>query len=135
MIYLTRKYDFCASHRLYHPDFSDAKNFEIFRECSNANGHGHNYELEVTVGGESDPETGMVVDMLALDAVVQSHLLDKVDHKHMNLDVDFLAGKIPTAEVMVQAFWQELVPYIPGTAKLIRMRLLETKKNFAEYRG
>jgi len=135
MMYLTRKYDFCASHRLHNPEFSEDKNLEVFRECSNTNGHGHNYELEVTVGGEVDSETGMVVDMLALDQCVQKHLLDKVDHKHMNFDVEFLAGKIPTAEVMVHAFWGELAPHIPGTAKLVRLRLLETKKNFAEYRG
>lgn len=135
MLYLTRRYEFCATHRLYNPSFSDAQNCEVFRECNNINGHGHNYELEVTVAGVPDDKTGMVVDIWLLDQVVQKQLLDYVDHKNMNLDVPFLAGVIPTAELMVRAFWDELVGHIPAPAKLSRLRLLETRKNFAEYRG
>lgn len=135
VIDLTRRYDFCATHRLYNPEFSDEQNEVIFRECNNPNGHGHNYELDVTVRAEPDPETGMVIDMVALDETVKAHLLSRIDHKNMNLDVEFLSGKIPTAEIMVQAFWQELSPHIPAPAKLYKMRLLETKRNYAEYYG
>ena len=136
-VYLTRKYDFCATHRLYNPEFSDEQNCEVFRECNNINGHGHNYELEVTVEGTPDAKTGMIVDIWALDSVVKDHVIQLVDHKNLNLDVDFLAGQIPTAEIIVKSFWQQLEKPVNklGTAKLYRLRLLETKNNFAEYRG
>ena len=135
MLYLTRRYDFCASHRLYNPAFSDEKNWEVFRECNNPNGHGHNYELEVTIAGTPDPQTGMVIDLVALDTLLQKHLIQKVDHKHLNLDVDFLHEVIPTAENIVYAFWQELAPAMPQPARLHRLRLLESKNNSAEYQG
>lgn len=136
-VYLTRTYDFCATHRLYNPAFSDAKNCEVFRECNNVNGHGHNYTLEVTVCGVPDAETGMIVDIWDLDGVVKDRLIQHVDHKNMNLDVAFLKDQIPTAEVMVKAFWNELDKPVADlkAAKLYRLRLLETKNNFAEYRG
>ncbi|MEB3287594.1 MAG: 6-carboxytetrahydropterin synthase [Vampirovibrionales bacterium] len=132
---LTRKYDFCATHRLYNPSFSDEQNQTVFRECNNPNGHGHNYELEVSVSGVPDQETGMVIDLVALDMLVSKWILAKVDHKNMNLDVDFLSGIIPTAELMAEAFWKQLCPHIPEPARLYKIRLIETKKNYAEYYG
>lgn len=135
MIYFTRRYDFCATHRLYNPDFSDEENCEIFRECNNPNGHGHNYELFVTVTGEPDPKTGMVVDLWALDEVVRRVILDRVDHRNLNLDVDFMAGHIPTAENIVRLIWDELSPHIPEPAVLDKLLLIETRNNSAEYRG
>lgn len=134
-LFLTRKYEFPASHRLFNPDWSDAENARVFRQCNNPNGHGHNYELEVTVQGEPDPRMGMVVDIYALDEVVRERVLDRVDHKNLNLDVNFMQGLIPTAENIVCAIWRELAPHIPAPATLARLRLLETRNNFAEYHG
>lgn len=134
-LYLTRRYEFPASHRLHNPDWSDAQNARIFRQCNNLNGHGHNYDLEVTVKGSPDPRLGMVVDIYALDQVVKNVILARVDHKNLNVDVDFLQGLIPTAENIVLAIWQELFPHVPEPAQLARLRLVETRNNFAEYRG
>lgn len=135
MIYLTRRYEFSASHRLYNPEFPDEKNWEVFRECNNPNGHGHNYELEVTIKGVPDSRTGMVMDICAMDELVQARLIKRVDHKHLNLDVDFLTGVIPTAENIVYCFWQELEPGIPRPVRLHRLRLFESKNNVAEFAG
>lgn len=134
-LYLTRRYEFSASHRLYNPAFPDEKNWEVFRECNNPNGHGHNYELEVTIQGSPDPRTGMLLDLGALDELVQERLIRHVDHKHLNLDVPFLQEVIPTAENIVYMFWRELSPAVPKTVRLHRLRLLESKNNVAEYQG
>ena len=134
-VFLTRKYEFPASHRLFNPAFSDEENARVFRQCNNINGHGHNYELEVTVKGVPDPRLGMVVDIYELDQIVDRVLLQQVDHKNLNMDVEFLQGMIPTAENMVCAFWKELSPHIPKPAQLARLRLVETRNNFVEYRG
>lgn len=135
MLYLTRTYDFCASHRLYNPDFSDEKNWDIYRECSRANGHGHNYGLEVRVKGTPDPRLGMVVDIYELDNIVKARIIDKVDHYHLNYDVDFLTGINPTAENVVMAFWDQLHGQLPAGCELDKLILHETKKNIAEYTG
>ena len=132
---LTRRYEFCASHRLYNPAMNDAENRQTFGKCSNPNGHGHNYQLEVTVSGTPDPETGLLVDLMALDRCVDDTLLQAVDHKDFNRDVPFMAGQIPTTETIVVAFWQQLQARIPGPAKLYALRLQETRNNVAEYRG
>lgn len=134
-VLLTRKYDFPASHRLYNPNWSEAENQRVFRQCNNPNGHGHNYELEVTVKGQPDPRLGMVVDIYELDQVVRRVVLDRVDHKNLNVDVDFMHGVIPTAENIVAAIWQELAPHVPAPAQLARLRLVETRNNCAEYWG
>lgn len=134
-MFLTRKYEFPASHRLYNPAWSDEENARVFRQCNNPNGHGHNYELEVTVKGQPDARLGMVVDIYELDQVVKREILDRVDHKNLNIDVEFMQGLIPTAENIVWAIWRELAPHIPGSASLARLRLVETRNNFAEYRG
>lgn len=133
MIYLTRRYDFCASHRLYNPQFSDEMNCEIFRECNNPNGHGHNYELEVTIKGHPDPKTGMLVDIVLLDDLVRDRIIQWVDHKHLNHDVAMFEGIIPTAENIVAIFWQHLVEAVPAASPLHRIRLYESKNNVAEY--
>ena len=134
MVYVTRKAEFSASHRLYNPDWPDAKNEETFGKCNNPNGHGHNYSVEVTVKGDPPSETGMVIDLKKLGDIIERELIDKVDHKHMNQDVDFMTGIIPTAENMAIAFWQILKPRIvEGT--LVSIRLYESTNNFVEYRG
>lgn len=134
MVYLTRKEHFCASHRLFNPTFSDQKNLEIYGKCAYPNGHGHNYELEVTVVGEPDKDTGMIIDLKKLSDIINTEIIDEVDHKHLNFDVDFLQGIIPTAENIAKVFWQILFPKIT-VGKLYSLKVFETPDNFAEYRG
>ncbi len=134
MVYLSRKEYFCASHRLFNPKFSQEENLKIYGKCAYANGHGHNYELEVTVIGEPNPDTGMILDLKILSDIIKKEITDKVDHRHLNIDIDFLQGIIPTAENLAMVFWNMLAPKInPG--KLYSIRVSETPNNFAEYRG
>ncbi len=134
MVYLTRKEHFCASHRLYNPKFSDQENLALYGKCAYANGHGHNYEIEVTVAGEPDIETGMIMDLKKLADIIDREILEKVDHKHLNFDVDFLKGVIPTAENIAMIFWNILTPKITA-GKLYSVKVYETQNNFAEYKG
>ncbi len=134
MIYLTRKEHFCASHRLFNPKFSEAKNLEIYGKCAYANGHGHNYEIEVTVAGKPDKETGMILDLKKLADIIDAEILVKVDHRHLNFDVDFLKNVIPTAENLAEKFWEILQPKIPA-GRLHSVKVYETPNNFAEYKG
>ncbi len=134
MVYLTRKEHFSASHRLHNPDWTDEKNQEVYGKCNNLYGHGHNYDIEVTVVGNPPKETGMVIDLKKLSDIINEEIIDKVDHKHMNFDVDFLQGLIPTAENMAIAFWQILNNNIQG-GKLYAIKLYESDNNFVEYRG
>ena len=134
MIYLTRKEHFCASHVLSNPKFSEKQNFEIYGKCANPHGHGHNYEIEVTVAGKPDKDTGMILDLKKLSEIIEKEIIDKVDHKHLNIDVDFLKGVLPTAENLAMAFWKILKPKIEA-GKLYSIKVSETTNNFAEYRG
>ncbi len=134
MIYITRKVEFCASHRLYNPDFPDDKNAAVFGLCNNPNGHGHNYCMEVTVKGEVDPETGMVLDLKALKALINEEIINKVDHKNFNMDVEFMKGVIPTAENIAIKFWEILEPKIQR-GQLHEIKLYESERNFVTYRG
>jgi 6-pyruvoyltetrahydropterin/6-carboxytetrahydropterin synthase len=134
MVYLTRREHFCASHRLFNPNFSDEKNLAVYGKCAYPNGHGHNYDLEVSVVGEPDPETGMILDLKKLADIIDEEIIDKVDHKHLNFDIDFLHGVIPTAENLATVFWNILEPRIKA-GKLHAVRVYETPNNFAEYRG
>ena len=108
MIFVTRKTHFSAAHRLYNPTFSDERNEDVFDKCNNFWGHGHNYVLEVTVKGLPDPGTGYVIDLKKLKALLEEVIINKVDHRHLNFDVDFLQGVIPTVENLCVAFWQQL---------------------------
>lgn len=134
MIYLTRKADFSAAHRLYNPEWSDEKNDEVFDKCNNKNGHGHNYILEVTVCGEIDPSTGYLVDLKKLKTIIQNQIISKLDHKNLNTDVDFLHGIIPTAENIAICIWNILKDTV-SPVRLYRIRLHETEKNIVEYQG
>jgi len=134
MVYVTRKANFSASHRLFNPEWSDEKNNAVFGKCNNPNGHGHNYDIEVTVVGDPPSETGMVIDLKKLGDILEKEVVDKVDHKHMNLDVDFLQGVIPTAENMAVAFWKILKPKITE-GRLYSIKLYESTNNLVEYRG
>lgn len=134
MIYITRKLEFCASHRLYNPDYSDEKNAEVFGLCNNPNGHGHNYVMEVTVRGEVHPETGMVLDLKALKKLVNEEIILKVDHKNLNVDVPFLKDVIPTAENLAIQFWEVLESRLES-GQLHEIKLYESERNFVIYRG
>jgi 6-pyruvoyltetrahydropterin/6-carboxytetrahydropterin synthase len=131
---ITKQVEFSASHRLFNPAFSDEKNWETYGICNNHNGHGHNYVLEVTLIGEVDPETGMIIDLKKLKEILDQVLIGKVDHKNLNLDVPFLQGCVPTVEMLVLRFWDELAGKIPG-CRLKELTLYESRTNFARYRG
>ncbi|MFB3131905.1 MAG: 6-carboxytetrahydropterin synthase [Rhodothermales bacterium] len=133
-VYVTRKVHFNAAHRLHNPARSDAWNRETFGKCNNPNWHGHNYLLEVTVAGEPDPDTGYVIDLGVLKGLVEEKIVDKVDHKNLNLEVDFLEGVLPSTENFIVAIWNELHEALPS-GRLHAVRLYETERNVAEYRG
>jgi 6-pyruvoyltetrahydropterin/6-carboxytetrahydropterin synthase len=134
MIYLTRKEYFSASHRLYNEKFTDEQNTDIYGKCAYPSGHGHNYEVAVTIVGEPDPDTGMILDLKKLSDLINEEIIEKVDHKHLNMDVDFLKGIIPTTENLAMAFWKILEPKIKF-GKLYSITISETSNNFAEYKG
>jgi 6-pyruvoyltetrahydropterin/6-carboxytetrahydropterin synthase len=134
MVYVTRRATFSASHRLFNPELSKEENIALFDKCANEMGHGHNYVLEVTVAGEPQERSGYVIDLKDLKEILKTEILDKVDHKHLNYDVEFLRGVIPTAENVARAFWRILQPRITG-GKLYSIRLHETENNIVEYRG
>lgn len=137
-IYLSRKEHFNAAHKLYNPNWSEEKNVEMFGPCANANWHGHNFELTVTVKGDPDPETGFVVDLKKLSIVIRELVISKLDHKNLNLDVDFMLGKMASTETLAMEIWKILAPQIPtlsASAKLYKITLYETPRNFVEYLG
>ncbi|MBI5300474.1 MAG: 6-carboxytetrahydropterin synthase [Deltaproteobacteria bacterium] len=134
MIYITRKLDFCASHRLHNPAFSDEKNKEVFGLCNNPNGHGHTYTLEVTIKGEADPGNGMVMDFKHLKQLIKTEIIAKVDHKNLNVDVPFLEGVISTVENMAMIFWDILEPKIKNGV-IYEIKLYESERNYVIYRG
>lgn len=137
IVEITRREEFSASHRLHNPALSDAENRELYGVCNNRNGHGHNYEFEVTVRGEVPPGTGMVMNLTDLMRILGDDVLPQVDHKHLNHDVPFLEGVIPTAENIAIALWELLAPRIqthPG-CRLHKIKLWESRANSVEYRG
>jgi 6-pyruvoyltetrahydropterin/6-carboxytetrahydropterin synthase len=131
---ITRLLRFNAAHRVHNPALSDEENQRLFGKCNNPNWHGHNYTLEVTVEGPVDPRTGYVMDLGDLKAVAMRELVDKLDHKNLNLDVPFLAGTIPTTENLVLACWRVLEPLVTP-ARLRKLRLWETENHYVEYEG
>ncbi len=138
-VIVTRQVHFNASHRLHNPGRSAAWNKRNFGLCHSPNFHGHNYVLEVSVAGRPDPETGYVIDLGILKRILERSILSECDHKNLNLDVPFLKGVIPTSENLVCAFWgriwQRLVPYLKNGARLWRIRLYETPRNYFDYFG
>lgn len=137
MIYIVRKEHFNAAHRLFNPKWSDEKNEEVFGPCANTHWHGHNFELIVTLKGEPDPETGFVYDLKQLGKLIKKEIIDKVDHKNLNMDVDFMEGKLTSCENLAIEFWKILDPKIKATSKarLHKIHLIETHKNSVEYYG
>jgi 6-pyruvoyltetrahydropterin/6-carboxytetrahydropterin synthase len=135
VVHITRQVHFNSAHRLYNPNRSLAWNQAKFGLCTNPHWHGHNYVLEVTVKGRPDPETGYIMDLSELKRVLHVAVVDKCDHRNLNDEVDFLRGTIPSTENLVIAFWREIAPHLPPRAKLHRVRLYETPRNFADFYG
>lgn len=136
MIYITRRERFNAAHRLYRKDYSDAKNLEVFGKCSNPNWHGHNYYLYVTVKGTLNPETGFVVNLSSLSKIINEHVIQKIDHKNMNLEVDFMSGHLASTENLAIAIWEQLKnPVKQLGASLHCVKIIETENNYVEYYG
>ncbi|MEK7668681.1 MAG: 6-carboxytetrahydropterin synthase [Gemmatimonadota bacterium] len=133
-VVVTRRAHFNAAHRLFNPTWSDAENARVFGPCANPNYHGHNYDLDVSVVGEVDPDTGYVLDIKTLKDLIAAHVLDRLDHKNLNLDVPEFARTIPTAENIVVQCWRWLEPVIPA-GRLTRIVLWETGRNLVEYTG
>ncbi len=134
VVYITRRTTFSASHRLHSNELSAEENRQIYGKCNHPNGHGHNYVLEITVRGEVDARTGMVMNLVDLKKAMEEEILDLVDHKHLNLDVPFFQKIVPTAENMAVVFWQLLEPALPP-GMLYEVKLHETENNVAIYRG
>ena len=135
VVHITRQVHFNSAHRLYNPNRSLAWNQAKFGLCTNPHWHGHNYVLEVTVKGRPDPETGYIMDLSELKRVLHVAVVDKCDHRNLNDEVDFLRGTIPSTENLVIAFWREIAPHLPPRARLHRVRLYETPRNFADFFG
>jgi 6-pyruvoyltetrahydropterin/6-carboxytetrahydropterin synthase len=131
---VTRRVHFSAGHRLHNPSFDEERNRETYGLCNRPNGHGHNYDLEVTVEGEIDPETGFVMDLKRLKALLGRSVLADLDHANLNLDVPWLDGIIPTTENLAVAIWGQLDGDL-GPVRLVSIRLWETDRNMVEYRG
>lgn len=138
MVYLSRKEHFNAAHKLSNPAWTKEKNQEVFGPCANENWHGHNFDLIVTVKGDPDPDTGFVVDLKKLSTLIRKEVIEKLDHKNLNLDVDFMRGKMASTENLAIEIWRILAPAIPALssrARLHSIRLFETPRNYVEYFG
>ena len=135
MVYLTRVEHFNAAHKLYNPAWSKERNEEVFGKCANEHWHGHNYELLVTIKGKPDPDTGFLYDVKQLSRLIQLHVLDKLDHRNLNMDVDFMQGQLCSTENLAIAIWQQLEPHLPQAVKLHCIKLYETPRIFVEYFG
>lgn len=132
---VTRRVHFSAAHRLRREGWSDEENLRVFGPCANPGGHGHNYELDVTVEGEVDPATGFVMDLRLLRDRVERLVLEEVDHRNLNEEVAWLRGVNPTTENLVVAIWRRLAGELPEGVRLARLVLWETPRNFVEYTG
>jgi 6-pyruvoyltetrahydropterin/6-carboxytetrahydropterin synthase len=136
MIYLTRRERFCAAHRMFRKEWSDDVNLRVFGKCSNPNWHGHNYILWITVRGEPSEEHGFVMNINTLKQIILDNVINKIDHKNINLEVDFMTGRIATTENLAIAIWNELNPFIMKEgASLYCVKIEETENNSIEYYG
>lgn len=136
MIHITRRELFCAAHMLRNENWDDKKNLEVFGKCSNPNWHGHNFELFVTVKGEVNPLTGFVINLKELSNLIEKKVIQKIDHKNINLDVDFMAGKMASTEVLAISIWEQLEAGVLELGGILHcVKLQETENNFVEYYG
>jgi len=135
MIFLTRYEHFNAAHKLYNPEWTEEKNNEVFGKCANANWHGHNYELIVTIKGEINKDTGFLMDAKKLSEILQTYVCDKLDHRNLNMDVNFMTGKLASTENLAVAIWEQIEPHLPTNVKLHCVKLYETPRICVEYFG
>ncbi|HEX5385246.1 MAG TPA: 6-carboxytetrahydropterin synthase [Gemmatimonadales bacterium] len=131
---MTRRVHFNAAHRLYNPEHSDEWNRTTYGKCANPNFHGHNYEMDITVEGDIDPDTGYVFDLTHLHRLAEERVLRHLDHKNLNVDVPWFTELIPTAENIAVVCWRQLCPALPAGLTL-RLRLWETPRNYVDYEG
>jgi 6-pyruvoyltetrahydropterin/6-carboxytetrahydropterin synthase len=134
MVYLTRKCEFSAAHYYHNPEFSPEENRRLFGKCNNPNGHGHNYTLEVTVKGNVDQRTGYVVDVAAIKQVLDREVMEVLDHRFLNKEVQEFATRIPTTENLAIVIWNWLEPKL-SMAQLHRVRLHESPDLFVDFYG
>jgi len=136
MIYITRRERFNAAHRLFRHDFTDKQNLDVFGKCSNPNWHGHNYELFITVKGEIDEKTGFLVNLKTLSKIIRLHVINKLDHKNINLEVDFMQDKLASTENLAVGIWHEINQYISELGiDLHCVKVMESENNYVEYFG
>ncbi|MCD6063924.1 MAG: 6-pyruvoyl tetrahydrobiopterin synthase [Flavipsychrobacter sp.] len=136
MVYLTRVEHFNAAHRLYNENWSEEQNREVFGKCANANWHGHNYELHVTIKGDPHPETGFIFNAKTLGDLIKDVIIERADHRNLNMDVDFMKGKLTSAENFAIGIWNELRSHIENEgAQLHCVKLYETPRIYVEYFG
>jgi len=135
MLYLTRVEHFNAAHKLYNPDWSREENEEVFGKCTNENCHSHNYELYVTIKGEVNADTGFLYDIKKLSGIIKDHVIEKLDHKNLNMDVAFLRDKICSTENLAIGIWQQLQSNLPIGIELHCIKLFETPRIYVEYYG
>ena len=134
-VYLSRKIYFSCAHRYHNPNWSDRKNQEVFGPCNNPHGHGHNYELEVTLKGEVDPHTGMVMNLSDLDAILQDKIMKPLDHRHLNHEVPYFTEIIPTTEEIAIYCWKEIAASLKKPIRLYSVRLYENPELYVDYYG
>lgn len=135
MVYLTRRERFSASHRLHNPAWTDEENEAMFGKCANEFFHGHNFQIFVTVKGKPDATTGFFVNAHELSKIIKREIIDKVDHKNINMQVDFMQGIIPSCENFVMKIWQQIIPHLPDGCILHSIKLVETENIYVEYFG
>ena len=135
ILHLTRKEHFNAAHRLWNKQWTEEKNYEVFGKCANPHFHGHNFDLHITVKGEPDPDTGCVINLKDLKKIINTEILEELDHKNLNLEVEWLSHCIPSIENMVVGIWDRLSPHLPDGVKLSKIVLWETQNNYVEYYG
>jgi 6-pyruvoyltetrahydropterin/6-carboxytetrahydropterin synthase len=136
MIFITRRERFNAAHRLFRPDFSDEQNLEVFGKCSNPNWHGHNYVLFVTVKGDVNSETGFLANLKSLSEIIRNEVTDKLDHKNINIEDDFMQGKLASTENLAISIWEVLQTPVENLgASLHCIKIEETENNYVEYYG
>lgn len=135
-IYITRRETFNAAHKLWREDWSEEKNWEVFGKCSNKNWHGHNFVIFVTVKGIPNPETGFVINLKELSAILKREVIEELDHKNLNLDVPFMKGILASTENMAIQIWERIkTPIQDAGGELVKIKLVETENNYVEYYG
>jgi 6-pyruvoyltetrahydropterin/6-carboxytetrahydropterin synthase len=135
-IYITRRETFNAAHKLYQPNWTEEENNLVFGKCANKNWHGHNFTLFVTVKGVPNKETGFVMNLKTLSEIINTHVIESLDHKNLNLDVSYLTGIMASTENLAIAIWDQLANEIAKNGgELAKIKLIETENNFVEYFG